>query len=139
MINDTVQIQVTGTSGTDVIDLSGHLSKALAQSGLINGLLTVHAPGSTAAVTTIEYEPGAVSDLLQALERIAPQDGEYAHNLKWHDGNGYSHVRAALMGPTLSIPVNDGQLCLGAWQQVILLDFDNKPRTREVVIQALGE
>ena len=139
MINLTVEIKLTGTAGADVSDVSGQLIKVLVQSGLNNGLLTVHTPGSTAAVTTIEYESGAVGDLLAALEKIAPAGGEYAHNLKWGDGNGYSHVRAALMGPSLSIPVINGGLALGTWQQVVVLDFDNKPRQRRVLIQALGE
>ena len=91
--------------------------------------------GATAALSTIEYEPGAVADLKTALERIAPMDGHYEHNEAWHDGNGYAHLRAALMKPSLSIPVVDGQLILGTWQQVILLDFDNRPRTREIHVQ----
>ena len=91
--------------------------------------------GSTAALSTIEYEPGAVADLKDALERIAPMEGRYKHNEAWHDGNGYAHLRAALMKPSLSIPLVAGRLLLGTWQQVILLDFDNRPRTREIHLQ----
>ena len=96
-------------------------------------------PGSTAAVTTIEYESGALSDLKQALEKLAPKEGRYAHNERWHDGNGYSHVRAALLGPSLSVPVDQGELLLGVWQQIVVLDFDNRARRRKVAIQVLGD
>jgi secondary thiamine-phosphate synthase enzyme len=104
-----------------------------------DGLLTVIVPGSTGAVTTIEYESGAVSDLKEALEKIAPMDKDYAHNQRWGDGNGFSHVRAALMRPSLSIPVDCGTLCLGTWQQVVFLDFDNRPRQRSLVVQVMGK
>jgi len=95
-------------------------------------------PGSTAAVTTIEFEPGAVEDLKRAIERLAPADGEFAHNLRWGDGNGYAHVRAALLGPSLTVPIANGALATGTWQQIVLLDFDNRPRRRKVLLQATG-
>ena len=134
-----VEFKLTGTSGTDVTDVTQKAHQVLSNSGLVNGLLNVFTPGSTAAVTTIEYEPGAVDDLISALERIAPAADEYQHNLRWHDGNGYSHLRSALLGPSVSVPVQEGRLCLGTWQQIIVLDFDNKPRDRRVLIQVLGE
>jgi secondary thiamine-phosphate synthase enzyme len=123
----------------DCIDITGRLNTCLSDSRVTNGLLTVIVAGSTAAVTTIEFESGAVSDLKKALERLAPIDGTYAHNLRWGDGNGFSHVRAALMKPSLSIPVIHGKLTLGTWQQVVVLDFDNKPRNRPVIVHIMGE
>jgi secondary thiamine-phosphate synthase enzyme len=123
----------------DCRDITRELERCLRDSRIMNGLLTVMVTGSTAAVTTIEYEPGAVEDLKQALERIAPMDIPYAHNERWGDGNGFAHVRAALMKPSLGIPIIDGKLCLGTWQQVICMDFDNRPRNRSLVVQVLGE
>jgi secondary thiamine-phosphate synthase enzyme len=96
-------------------------------------------PGSTASVTTIEFESGAVSDLQRAVRELAPDDREYDHNKKWHDGNGFAHVRAALMGPGLSVPFSSGRLLLGTWQQIVLVDHDNRPRDREIVVQMVGE
>jgi secondary thiamine-phosphate synthase enzyme len=131
---------VLGTKGfSDCHDMTSEIRTILGESGVQDGLLTIMVAGSTAAVTTIEFEAGAVSDLKQALERLAPVDMEYAHNLRWRDGNGFSHVRAALMRPSLSVPVIDGKLCLGTWQQLILLDFDNRPRKRSVIVQVIGE
>jgi secondary thiamine-phosphate synthase enzyme len=103
------------------------------------GQVVVFVPGSTGAVTTIEYEEGVVGDLKQAIERFAPRTIEYAHDAAWGDGNGYSHVRAAMLGPSLSIPVIDGAMTLGTWQQVVLIDFDNRPRQRRVIQQIIGE
>lgn len=138
MISHSHTLEFTGTTGTDIHEITGQVAEVVRASSVVSGLVTVHAPGSTAAVTTIEYESGALADLKRALEAIAPADGEYAHNLRWHDGNGYSHVRAALMGPSLSVPVEGGQMVLGAWQQMVLLDFDNKARRRRLVVQVLG-
>jgi len=98
----------------------------------------VFTPGSTAGITTIEYESGAIADLKRALEIMAPRHGEYEHNLRWGDGNGYSHVRSALIGPSLAVPVRDGRLELGTWQQIVLCDFDNRPRRRRVTLQLVG-
>ena len=114
------------------------MERVVSASEILEGTVVVFVPGSTGAITTIEFESGAVADLKRALERIAPQDAEYEHNLRWGDGNGYSHVRASLMGPSRSFPVRDGRLALGTWQQVILLDFDNRPRQRTVMVQLLG-
>jgi secondary thiamine-phosphate synthase enzyme len=103
-----------------------------------DGLLTVHVPGSTAAITTIEFEPGAVRDLCEALERIAPSDRSYHHDLRWHDGNGFSHLRAALIGPSLTVPVASGSLILGRWQQIVLVECDLEPRQRRVALSFIG-
>jgi secondary thiamine-phosphate synthase enzyme len=120
---------------TDIIDITGQVRQACVESGVDHGVAHLFVVGSTAALSTIEYEPGAVADLKDALERIAPMEGRYKHNEAWHDGNGYAHLRAALMKPSLSIPIVAGSLLLGTWQQVILLDFDNRPRTREIHVQ----
>ncbi len=135
----TFELRRATTSGTDVVDITGELRDNLALCGVTEGTLVVFVPGSTGALTTIEFEPGAVADLKAALDRSVPHDIHYDHNAAWGDGNGYSHVRAALVGPSVSIPVVDGALCLGTWQQVVLLDFDNKPRTRRIIQQVIGE
>ena len=124
---------------SDVVDLSGEVEGIVAKSGIKNGLVCVFVAGSTAGITTIEYEPGVINDLKRALEKLAPENEEYEHNKKWGDGNGFSHVRSALLKTSLTIPVVDGQLVLGTWQQVVLIDFDNRSREREVVVQVLGE
>ena len=128
-------LEIETRSGTDIHDLSPQLAAIVADSGIDEGWLLLFVPGSTAALTTIEFEPGAVQDLERALERIAPEAGEYEHNRRWGDGNGFSHLRAALMGPSLVVPVIDGRLATGTWQQIILCDFDNRPRTRRVLAQ----
>ncbi len=127
-----------GTAGVDIHDLSDVLERTVQSSGIAHGSATVFAPGSTAGVTTIEYESGVLEDLRDALERLAPKTIPYAHDARWGDGNGYSHVRAALLGPSLTVPVMEGRLTLGTWQQVVLLDFDNRPRQRRVIIQIIG-
>jgi secondary thiamine-phosphate synthase enzyme len=124
---------------TNVLDLTPQVAEIVERSGVAEGQVLVFTPGSTAGITTIEFEPGAVADLKRVFEEIAPADGEYEHNLRWGDGNGYSHVRAALLGPSLTVPVEVGRLVLGTWQQIILCDFDNKPnRRRRVVVQVTG-
>lgn len=123
----------------DVHDITPQARKFLGSSGISNGLFTVIVPGSTAGITTIEYESGAVNDLKKAIDRLAPQTIHYDHDARWEDGNGFAHVRAALVGPSLSVPVVDGELQLGTWQQIVLVDFDNRPRTREVITQIVGE
>ncbi len=122
----------------DIIDLSRQIDSALAKSGIKEGLLTVFVPGSTAGITTIEYEPGLLKDIPALCEKLAPKSARYAHNDTWHDGNGFSHVLAALFKPSLSIPFVDAMPILGTWQQVVLADFDNRPRQRRVVIQIIG-
>jgi len=130
----------TDTTGkTDIIDLTPQVNEALRQSGILSGATTLFVPGSTAALTTIEYESGVIHDLKNAIERMAPEDLYYEHNERWGDGNGYAHVRAALIGPSLHVPVVEGHLTLGTWQQVVLLDFDNRPRTRHIMMQITGE
>ena len=138
MICHKKTVDLMGTQETDLHDVTDQVIEAVSESGVENGLVTVHTPGSTSAVTTIEYEPGCLQDLKDLLDRLAPKNGEYSHNASWEDGNGYSHLRAALLGPSLSIPVEGGGLVLGTWQQVVVCDFDNRPRRREVYIQVLG-
>ena len=127
------------TADTDIQDLTHDVAQILAQSGVSEGQVLVFTPGSTAGITTIEFESGVVSDLEQAIERLAPRDMHYDHDARWGDGNGYSHVRAALLGPSLAVPVIDGQLQLGTWQQIVLCDFDNRPRDRKIIVQVMGE
>ena len=139
MINKTQEIAVNSTSGTDVTDITPRVMSAVKESEIQNGAITLFVPGSTAALTTIEYESGAINDLKKAIDRLVPRDLYYEHNERWGDGNGYSHVRAALMGPSLHIPIIDARLTLGTWQQIILLDFDNRARKRRIIIQMMGE
>ncbi len=135
----TGSISLSTKSDTDVHDITDAIADVLSKSGLKAGTVTVFCPSSTSALTTIEYESGAVSDLKRLFEEIIPQNREYAHNARWHDGNGHSHVRASLLGPSLTVPFVEGKLTLGTWQQVIYVDFDNKPRRRELVLQMIGE
>ena len=126
------------TAQTDVLDLTSQVAECVQRSGVSEGQVLVFTPGSTAGITTIEFEPGALADLKRTFEEIAPADGEYEHNLRWGDGNGYSHVRAALMGPSLVLPVHEGRLEHGTWQQIVLCDFDNRPRRRRIVVEVMG-
>jgi secondary thiamine-phosphate synthase enzyme len=129
-----------GTQGNaDIRDLTDQVARCILQSGLKDGIVTIFCPSSTSGLTTIEYEGGALGDLQRLFDEIIPQHREYAHNERWHDGNGHSHVRAALLGPSLTIPFVDGQLTLGTWQQIIYVDFDNRPRQRKLVVQLIGE
>ena len=120
-------------------DLTRPVQEAVRRSGLQAGIVTVFCPSSTSALTTIEYEPGALADLRRLLDELAPADQPYQHNLRWGDGNGHSHLRAALLGPSLTIPFIAGRLTLGTWQQIVYVDFDNRPRQREIVMQIMGE
>lgn len=122
-----------------MIDVTSEVSEAVRRSGLSAGTVTAFIGGSTASLTTIEYEPGLVEDMEELFEKIAPAGREYHHNLRWHDGNGHAHVRASLLGPSLTVPFNSAKLELGIWQQIVLIDFDNKSRSREVVCQVTGE
>ncbi len=127
------------TSGdTDIIDITPHVSSKVTESGLTEGQVLIFVPGSTAAVTTIEYENGVVWDLKEAIERLAPRGIPYRHDARWGDGNGYAHVRAALLGPSLTVPLIKGHLILGTWQQIVLVDFDNEQRDRKVVVSISG-
>lgn len=139
MTVESRQLFVKTTGKTDIIDLTSRVEQEIESSTVRNGSVTLFIPGSTAALTTIEYESGVINDLRNAIERIAPEDLYYEHNERWGDGNGYSHVRSALIGPSLHIPIIDGRLALGTWQQIVLLDFDNRPRKRQVVVQISGE
>jgi secondary thiamine-phosphate synthase enzyme len=123
----------------DAHDLTDVVASAVADSGVAAGIATVFVVGSTAAVTTIEFEPGAVADFNRLLESLAPRMGEYRHHLRWGDDNGSSHVRAALLGPSLTVPFTEGKLVVGTWQQIMLLEMDTRPRRREIVVQIVGE
>jgi len=131
------QVETTGQG--DVRDLTTIVARAIHASTLKSGLATVAVIGSTAGVTTIEFEPGAVADLNRVWDQLAPKDGTYEHHLRWGDDNGSSHVRAALLGPSLTVPFADGTLLLGTWQQIMLIEFDTRPRKREIVIQIVGD
>ncbi len=122
----------------DVLNVTPQVERAVSASGVQSGIVLAFTPGSTAGLTTIEYEPGAVADLKDAIARIAPEGIAYAHDARWGDGNGFSHVRAALLGPSLSLPIRGGALVTGTWQQIVLVDFDNRPRSRRVEVQVLG-
>ena len=135
----TYEINRRTTSETDVMDLTQEVADKVADSGIQQGQVHVFTPGSTVAVTTIEYEPGVVEDLKRAIEQLAPQHIKYAHDARWGDGNGYAHVRSAILGGSFTIPVIDRRLALGTWQQVVLLDFDNRSRERRIIIQVSGE
>ncbi len=135
--SSTIAIRTQGFN--DVHDLTAGVEHALEQAHVANGTLTAFVPGSTAGITTIEFEDGAVADLKKAVARLAPETIHYAHDARWGDGNGFSHVRAALLGPSLSVPVINGRLQLGTWQQIVLVDCDNRPRTREIIVQIIGE
>ena len=132
-------ISLRTQGNADIHDITNQIANAVSKSGLTAGLATFFCPSSTSGLTTIEYESGALSDLRRLFDEIIPADREYAHNERWHDGNGHSHVRAALLGPSITIPFIDSQLTLGTWQQVIYVDFDNRPRQRELVVQLIGE
>lgn len=135
----TYEVTKSGSGDTDIHDLTDDVETSVRKSGVRDGVAVVFTPGSTASVSTIEYERGVIGDLKRAVERLAPRDEPYDHDAAWGDGNGYAHVRSALLGPSCTVPVSGGKLVLGTWQQVILLDFDNRPRRRRVVIQVMGE
>ena len=135
----TLSISLSTQGNADIRDITEQVAKNILQSGLKNGTATIFCPSATSALTTIEYENGAVRDLRRLFDEIIPPDREYAHNERWHDGNGHSHVRATLLGPSLTIPFVDGQLTLGTWQQIVYVDFDNRARKRTLIVQIIGE
>jgi len=137
VITQGLRIETNGE--TDLIDITAEVAKGVSKSGISSGTVTIFIPGSTAGVTTIEYEGGAIRDFQEAIERIAPKDIDYHHDARWGDGNGYSHVRAALLGASLTVPFTSTRLLLGTWQQIIVVDFDNRPRSREIILQIIGE
>jgi secondary thiamine-phosphate synthase enzyme len=135
----TKEISINTLGDPEVLDLTNQIQDALQDLFLTDGIVTVFIPGSTAGVTTIEFESGVVQDLQKAFERLVPRHIPYEHNVRWGDGNGFSHVRAALCKPSLTIPFTGKKLLLGTWQQIALVDFDNRPRTRKIILQILGE
>ncbi len=137
VVTDTIELETRGNA--DMLDITAYVAESVRACGIKSGVVTIFCPGSTSAITTIEYESGALSDLKRAFDDIAPPDADYAHNQRWGDGNGHSHVRAALLGPSLTVPFLDGQLLLGTWQQITYCDFDNRPRSRRLVLQILGD
>ena len=137
VVNDSLSIETRGDG--DMLDLTDRLSLLLQKQKLKAGSMLVFVPGSTAALTTIEYEPGLKKDFTLLMERIVPRNARYFHEETWNDGNGHSHVRASMLGPSLTIPFGQGKLLLGTWQQVVLIDFDNRPRSRSLVVQFTGE
>lgn len=137
IITDHIPLSTKGF--TDIIDVTPDVDAAIKRSGVDSGTVTVFISGSTAGITTIEYEPGLLQDLPEAFEKIAPMNKRYSHDATWGDGNGFSHVRAAMLGCSLSVPFNAGRMLLGTWQQIVVIDFDNRSRQREVVLQIMGE
>lgn len=135
----TTKIEKETKGFSDVIDITNDIEELIDRCKVANGIATVFIPGSTGAVTTVEYEPGLKKDIPEFVNKILPQDAYYHHNETWHDGNGFSHMRAALYGPSLTVPFENGRLALGTWQQIVLLDFDARPRKRRVIIQIIGE
>ena len=135
----TKEIRLDTEGHCDILDITSQVSAAVEESKLQDGTVTVFCPGSTGGMTTIEYESGALHDLKQVLHEIAPPDRDYRHHLRWGDDNGHSHVRSAMIGPSLTVPFVDGDLTLGTWQQVVFLDFDTRPRSRTLVLQIMGE
>ena len=135
----TKQIKISSKSENDIINITEQVADAISESGISNGTITVFVSGSTGAITTIEYEPGLVKDFPEMLSRVAPDDINYEHEQRWHDGNGRSHVKASLVGPSLTVPFKDRQLLLGTWQQIVFLELDTKARTRTLVLQIIGE
>ena len=135
----TKQIKISSKSENDIIDITEQVADVISESGISNGTITVFVSGSTGAITTIEYEPGLVKDFPEMLSRVAPDDINYEHEQRWHDGNGRSHVKASLVGPSLTVPFKDVQLLLVTWQQIVFLELDTKARTRTLVLQIIGE
>jgi secondary thiamine-phosphate synthase enzyme len=132
-------IFITTQGNTDILDITQKVGECVQSSALLNGLVTIFCPSSTSGITTIEFEAGVLQDLNDILNEIVPKDITYQHNEAWHDGNGHSHVRAALLGASLTIPLVDGRLTLGTWQQIVFIDFDTRPRKREIIVQIIGE
>ena len=137
VFNQTLTIETKGFS--HIIDITNQLESAVEESGIENGIALVFVPGSTGGVTTIEYEPGLLKDFPELMEKLIPSDRSYHHDQTWHDGNGFSHLRSSLIGTSLVLPIYRGSVIHGTWQQVVIVDFDNRPRRRNVVIHLLGE
>jgi len=137
VISERISVKTHGE--VDIIDITSDLEEVVENSGVRRGIVTVFVPGSTGALTTIEYEPGLIHDLPAALERIAPRNAGYEHEKRWHDGNGHSHVRASVLGPSLTVPFENCKLALGTWQQIVFVELDVRPRTRDLAVQIVGE
>ncbi len=135
----TLSLSFRTQGHADILDITSQVAGQIRQSGLNNGTVTLFSPSSTSALTTVEYESGCLEDLRRLFDEILPPNRTYAHNARWHDGNGHSHARSALLKTSLTIPFVEGRLTLGTWQQIIFVDFDNKPRRRELVLQVMGE
>jgi secondary thiamine-phosphate synthase enzyme len=133
------QIFLSTRGNTDIIDVTQQVIELIQTSSIRNGLVTIFSPSSTSGVTTIEFEPGVLQDLRHRFDELVPSEIEYQHNEAWHDGNGHSHVRAALLKASLTIPLADGRMVLGTWQQIVFIDFDTRPRKREIIVQIMGE
>ena len=136
---ETARFAVSTKGNTDIIDITGEVAKAIAKSKIKSGIACVFVSGSTASISTLEFEPNLIKDVKRALEKLVPEGAEYEHHKTWHDDNGSAHVRACLMKPGLTIPFENKKLLLGTWQQIVLLDFDTRPREREIVVQVVGE
>lgn len=138
VVTETIPIQTEG--GGQMVDLTSEIGRVLVKTGMTSGIVTVFVSGSTASITTIENEPGLQRDLPEAMERIAPSSGQrYSHDDTWHDGNGHSHIRASVIGPSLTVPFAQGRLLTGTWQQIVVTDWDNRPRHRDIVLQFIGK
>lgn len=138
MSSDCLIISLKTAAKDEIIDVTDKVQEAVAGSKVKDGLACVFVVGSTAAVTTVEHEPGLVADMREAMDRLYPKGADYDHHRRWGDGNGHSHIRASFVGPSLTVPVVDGRLLLGTWQQIVFMEFDNKPRTRELAVQVVG-
>jgi secondary thiamine-phosphate synthase enzyme len=137
IFSETISLSTKGFS--DILDITHHVERVIDRSRMENGLVTVFCPGSTGSVTTIEYESGVLKDLQKAIEKMIPSNIPYEHDRRWGDGNGFSHVRAALLKPSLTIPLAQGKLTLGTWQQIVFIDFDNRRRERNILVHVMGE
>ena len=135
----TFEIQIETSGPGNIIDITSKIQDAIHKSGLSSGTITAFVPGSTGGITTIEYEPGLLKELPELMEKLVPSDRPYEHDNTWHDGNGFSHLRSALVGPDITVPFAGGKLLLGTWQQVVFLEFDNRPRRRNLILQIIGE
>ena len=139
MLIKTEFLKIQSKKENDIIDLTEEISNSIKKSEITNGIVTIFVKGSTGALTTIEFEPGLIKDFPRMLSRIAPNDIDYAHEQMWHDGNGHSHVKASLIGPSLTVPFKDKELLLGTWQQIVFLELDTRSRTRDIILQIMGE
>ena len=135
----TGYIEIKTKGENDILDITEKVAEVVSMSDILDGIACVFVSGSTGAITTLEYEPGLLKDLPDALEQMMPKDKVYEHHLRWQDGNGHSHVRAAIMGPSVSIPIISGKLALGTWQQIVFIELDARSRDRELIVQLVGE